>query len=158
MNDTLRALVVEDDPKYQTEHRNILEKILGAGNVDNTDNYEDAFFMAGTNNYVIYFVDGQFYKMNAHHKKRTPEDLGDKLVQELHLAKKVDYDRIFMISSSSIILGNGQKLGVTHVYNKLYEMFLPVQVVGQKNINDLESDVKSFLFAMNGNGRSKFSL
>ena len=107
-----RALVVEDHAKWQRFHRDCLESILGKGNVDVTDNYEDAVSMLNLE-YGLYVIDRQF----LNHLNGDLYLLGIQLAEAIR-NKEGSYDKIVMVSSSEDSLSKAQSLGIIHVYNK----------------------------------------
>lgn len=107
-----RVLVVEDHNKWQELYKNCLESILGKGNVDIVDNYDDAISMLNQD-YGVYIIDGQF----LNHSDGDLQLLGILLSKEIG-KKEGGYDKIVMVSSSNDSLSQAQCLGITKFYNK----------------------------------------
>lgn len=105
-----RALVVEDTEKWQNFHRGALEPILGEGNVDVVDNYDDALSMLGRD-YKAYILDVQFPR----HRLGEPQLLGVQLAQEI-MRRNGSCERIVIVSSHRS--EETLNLGITRIYNK----------------------------------------
>jgi len=130
-----RVLVVEDSSKWQMLHQAHLESVLGKGNVDIVDNYNDAISMLGRS-YVAYILDVQFPRYHG----GEPQLVGVQLAQEIG-RRENGYDKIAMASSGGDMLVKARELGVTKLYNK----GTPNKKNGEKCADDLVQDLQ-YLF------------
>lgn len=105
-----RALVVEDTEKWQNFYRELLEPILGEGNVDIVASYDDAISMLGRD-YKAYILDVQFPR----HRFGRPQLLGVQLAQEI-IRREGSCTKIAVVSSHMSV--EAQNLGITRIYNK----------------------------------------
>lgn len=105
-----RALVVEDAEKWQDFHRNLLESILGEGNVDVVANYDDATSLLDQG-YGVYVLDVQFPR----HRFGKPQLLGVQLAQEIK-QREGSYNKIVVVSSHLSV--EARNLGITKIYVK----------------------------------------
>lgn len=105
-----RALVVKDTEKWQNFHRDLLEPILGNGNVDVVANYDDAIYMLGRG-CKAYILDVQFPR----YRFGKQQLLGVKLAQEI-MRREGGNNKIVVVSSHMPV--EAQKLGITRIYNK----------------------------------------
>lgn len=108
----MRALVVEDSEKWQNFHRDLLGPVLGEGDLDVVDNYDDAISMLG-GDYLVYVLDVQFPKIHGGKKQL----LGVQLAQDIK-QREGSYDKIAIVSSGGHMSAKARDLGINKIYNK----------------------------------------